>query len=74
MWLNPTKCAFGVQFKKFLGYKITQRGIKANPKKIQAILDMEPPTSIKDVQRLTSRMAALGHFLSKLTERELLFL
>ena len=23
MWLNPTKCAFGVQSGKFLGYMIT---------------------------------------------------
>jgi len=74
MWLNPTKCAFGVQSRKFLGYMITQRGIEANPEKIQAILDMEPPTIIKEVQRLTGRMAALGRFLSKSAERELLFL
>ena len=50
MRLNPTKCAFGVQSEKFLGYMITQRGIKANPKKIQAILDMESPTLIKEVR------------------------
>ncbi|XP_052190043.1 uncharacterized protein LOC127799867 [Diospyros lotus] len=74
MRLNPAKCAFGVQSGKFLGYMITQRGIEANPKKIQAILDMEPPTSIKEVQRLTGRMAALGRFLSKSAERELPFL
>lgn len=53
---------------------ITQRGIEANPEKIQAILDMEPPTSIKDVQQLTGRMSALGCFLSKSAERELPFL
>ncbi|XP_052210357.1 uncharacterized protein LOC127813436 [Diospyros lotus] len=74
MRLNPTKCAFGVQFGKFLGYMITQRGIEVNPEKIQPILDMEPPTSIKEVQRLTGRMAALGRFLSKSAERELPFL
>jgi len=49
MRLNPTKCAFGVQSGKFLGYMITQRGIEANPEKIQAILDMESPISIKKV-------------------------
>ena len=74
MRLNPTKCAFGVQSGKFLGYMITQRGIEANPEKIQAILDMESPTSIKEVQRLTGRMAALGRFLSKSAERKLPFL
>ncbi|XP_052177528.1 uncharacterized protein LOC127791585 [Diospyros lotus] len=74
MRLNPAKCAFRVQSGKFLGYMITQRGIEVNPKKIQAILDMEPPTSTKEVQRLTGRMEALGRFLSKSAERELSFL
>ena len=29
--LNAEKCAFGVEANKFLGYLITNRGIKANP-------------------------------------------
>ena len=38
MKLNPSKCAFGVSSEKFLGFMVSQRGIKANPKKVQAIL------------------------------------
>ena len=53
---------------------IIEKGIEANPKKIQAILDMESLTSIKDILWLTGHMAALGHFLSKSAERELPFL
>ena len=41
--LNPSKCAFGVSSGKFLGFMVSHRGIKANPDKIQAILDMKPP-------------------------------
>lgn len=52
MWLNPTKCAFRVNFGKFLGFIIHQRGIDANPEKVQAIIDMLPPRSIKEVQHL----------------------
>ncbi|CAL2230454.1 unnamed protein product [Prunus armeniaca] len=37
MRLNPTKCAFGVSYGKFLGFMISQRGIEANPKKNQGI-------------------------------------
>ncbi|XP_052206796.1 uncharacterized protein LOC127811125 [Diospyros lotus] len=74
MRLNPAKCAFRVQSRKFLGYMITQREIEANPEKIQAILDMESLTSTKEVQRLIGRIAALGRFLSKSAERELPFL
>ena len=31
MWLNPTKCAFGVSSGQFLGHIVTKRGIEANP-------------------------------------------
>nr|XP_017225332.1 PREDICTED: uncharacterized protein LOC108201552 [Daucus carota subsp. sativus] len=44
---------------------VSKRGIEANPDKIKAILDMEPPKSIRDVQKLTGRIAALGRFVSK---------
>ncbi|KAL8114078.1 hypothetical protein AgCh_021094 [Apium graveolens] len=53
MMLNPTKCAFGVGSGKFLGLMVSKRGIEANPDKIKAILDMEPPKTVKDVQKLT---------------------
>ena len=42
MKLNPSKCAFEVMEKKFLGFKVSQRGIEANPDKIQAIIEMAP--------------------------------
>ena len=43
MKLNPSKCAFGVSSRKFLGFMVSHKGIEANPYKIQAILDMKPP-------------------------------
>ncbi|XP_015965562.1 uncharacterized protein LOC107489321 [Arachis duranensis] len=61
--LNPEKCAFSVKGGKFLGFMLTSRGIEANPEKCQAILDMRSPNSVKDVQRLTGRLAALSRFL-----------
>uniref|UniRef100_A0A2N9F1B5 Uncharacterized protein n=1 Tax=Fagus sylvatica TaxID=28930 RepID=A0A2N9F1B5_FAGSY len=36
------------------------RGIEANPDKIKAILDMSPPKTIKEVQSLTGKAAALN--------------
>ena len=53
MRLNPSKCAFGVSSGKFLGFMISHKGIEANPDKIQAILNMEPPRNIKEIQSLT---------------------
>ncbi|XP_030963402.1 uncharacterized protein LOC115984522 [Quercus lobata] len=73
MKLNPSKCAFGVSSGKFLGFMVSQRGIEANPDKIQAILNMEPPKNIKEVQSLTGRVAALNRFVSKATDKCLPF-
>ena len=60
MKLNPAKCAYGVSVGKFLGFIVNSRGIKANPDKIKAVLDMPPPSNIKDIQRLTGRIVALS--------------
>ena len=49
MKLNPLKCAFGVASGKFLGFMVNQRGIEANPKKIQALLDMQSSSKTKEV-------------------------
>ncbi|XP_074361209.1 putative mitochondrial protein AtMg00860 [Apium graveolens] len=65
MTLNPPKCTFRVGLGKFLGLMVSKRGMEVNPGKIKAILDMEPPRSIKDVQKLTGRVTALGRFISK---------
>ena len=37
MKLNASKCSFGVQSGKFLGYLVSKRGIEANPDQIDAI-------------------------------------
>ncbi|XP_058215770.1 uncharacterized protein LOC131326879 [Rhododendron vialii] len=69
MKLNSTKCAFGISSGKFLGFMVSQRGIEANPEKIQAILAMRSPQNIKEVQKLTGRVAALSRFISRATDK-----
>ena len=41
--LNPEKCVFGVPSGKLLGFLVSHRGIEANPEKVKAIEDMNPP-------------------------------
>ena len=43
MKLKPSKCVFGVGSGEFLGFMVSQRGIKANPEKVQAIINMASP-------------------------------
>ena len=69
MKLNPAKCAFGVSAGKFLGFIVNHRGIEANPDKIKALLDMPSPSGIKEVQRLTGRIAALSRFVSRASDK-----
>ncbi|KAK1616206.1 hypothetical protein QYE76_021723 [Lolium multiflorum] len=71
--LNPKKCFFGVPGGQVLGYFISARGIEANPLKIKAILDMEPPKNLHQVQQLAGRLAALSRFIAKLGEKALPF-
>ena len=71
--LNPSKCAFGVLSGKFLRFMVSHRRIEVNLDKIQAILNMEPPRNIKEVQSLTGRVAALNRFVSKAIDKCLPF-
>ena len=66
---NPANCAFGVSARKFLGFIVNNRGMEANPNKIKPVLDMPPPSNIKEVQRLTGRIAELSRFVSKASDK-----
>ena len=71
--LNPAKCVFRVLSGKLLGFLVSHRGIEANPDKIKAIEEMQPPRRLKDMQRLAGCMASLGKFISKFGKRALPF-
>ena len=73
MKMNPSKCAFGVASGKFLGFMVSQRGIEANSEKVQAILDMTSPKTVKEVQKLTGRIVTLNRFIFKATDKCLPF-
>ena len=38
---------------------VSQRGIEVNPEKIRAIMELEPPKTVKEVQSLNGKIAAL---------------
>ena len=69
MKLNPTKCAFGVSARKFLGFIVNSRGIEANLDKIKVVLDMQPPLNTKEIQRLTRRIVVLSRFVSRSSDK-----
>ena len=73
MKLNPSKCVFGVALGKFLGFMVSKKGIEANPEKVQAIINMASPKTVKEVLKLIRRIAALNRFISRATDKCLPF-
>ncbi|RVW87620.1 Transposon Tf2-11 polyprotein [Vitis vinifera] len=70
MKLNPSKCAFGVSAGKFLGFMVmvSQRGIEVSSDQVKAVMETPPPTSKKELQRLTGKLVELGRFIARFTD------
>ncbi|PKA55935.1 RNA-directed DNA polymerase like [Apostasia shenzhenica] len=71
--LNPSKNIFGATHEKFLRRMVSNRGIKVNPEKIQAVLNMNPPRTVTEIQKLNGRITALSRFISKMGDKCLPF-
>ena len=67
--LNASKCSFGVDSGKFLGYMVTHQGIEVNPDQIKAINSLQPPRNPKEVQKLTGMTAASNQFIFRSADR-----
>ena len=48
--LKPTKCCFGKKEIKFLGHLITENGVSPLPDKIQTIMEVQQPKTVKQVR------------------------
>ncbi|XP_027156526.1 uncharacterized protein LOC113757421 [Coffea eugenioides] len=70
MRLNPKKCTFGVRSGKFLGFLVSREGIRANSDKLQAIMDMAPPKSVKEGETLFLYLSACNEAVSAVLVRE----
>jgi hypothetical protein len=49
LYLDVNKCKFGATKVKYLGLIISTNGIEMDPEKVQAVMDWQPPTSVKDI-------------------------
>lgn len=66
MNLNLEKCTFSVSSSKFLSFMV-------NPHKIWDVLEIKPPKSLKQLQRLNGRIAMLNRFVFRSTDKCLPF-
>ena len=48
---------------------VNNRVIKANPSKVQALIDLQTPKIVKEIQKLTGMIAALNCFMARSTDK-----
>ncbi|KAL6348227.1 hypothetical protein AAG906_003093 [Vitis piasezkii] len=66
--LNPKKCTFRVTSGKLLGHMVSEWGIKVDPDKIRAILDMLAPKIEKEIKGFLGRLEYINRFIARLTD------
>ena len=66
--LNPDKIQFKSTDCKFFGHRLTPEGLKPDPEKVKAIVDMKPPQSMQSLQSLSGMVNYLRRFSPVLTE------
>ena len=66
--LNRSKCIFGSNQITYLGQLLTSEGVKADPRKVSAILDMPTPENKSDLQRFLGMVTYLGKYVPNLSE------
>lgn len=65
--LNRQKCEFGKEEIEFLGYKISGEGIRIDPAKISAIIEMPDPTEVSELRRFIGMVNFLGRHIPNLS-------
>ncbi|CAK1583539.1 unnamed protein product [Parnassius mnemosyne] len=70
--LNKNKCKFGLEEIRYLGHRITKKGLYPDNSHITAITNMPKPENKKDVERLLGLITYVGAFIPNLSDKTLL--
>ena len=65
--LNKEKCQCRQQEIDFWGFVINKDGVKADPRKTEAILEMPDPTDVAELRRFLGMVNYLGRYLQNLS-------
>ena len=65
---NPHKCVFCVESGRLLGFIVSSKGIQVDPLKVEAIVNLPPPRSIRLFQILQGKSSFL-HVLLQIMPR-----
>ena len=69
MKLNPLKYAFRVSSGQFLGHIVSRCEIEPSPTQVKTLSQIEELKTVRDVQSLAGKVAALSWFISKMFDR-----
>ena len=68
VWLNKERICLKKSSVPYIGHILTPEGVKADPAKIEAILNMKRPNDVAGVQRIMGTINYLSKFLPQLSE------
>jgi hypothetical protein len=66
--LNAHKCIFCVESDRLLGFIISRQGIQVDPLKVEAILNLPPPSTLHQLQSLQGKENFLRRFIQNYAE------
>jgi hypothetical protein len=66
--LNPHKCVFCVESGHLLGFIVSRHGIQVDPIKVETILNLPPPSSLRQLQSLQGKENFLCRFIPNYAE------
>ena len=61
--LNPQKCVFCVQSGRLLRFFVSKAGIRVEPSKVEAIINLPPPFTLRQLQSLQGKANFLRRFI-----------
>ena len=61
--LNPHKCVFCIETSRLLGFVVSKAGIRVDPSKVEAIVKLPPPSTLRLLQSLQGKANFLHRFI-----------
>jgi len=66
--LNPHKCVFYIETGQLLGFVVSKAGIRVDPSKVEVIIKLPPPSSLRQLQSLQGKENFLRRFIPNYAE------
>ena len=66
--LNPHKCVFCVESGRLLGFVVSKTGIRVDPSKVEDIINLPPPSTLRQLQSLQGKANFLRRFIPSYAE------